>query len=145
VCKNQSSRYYPRPFRITHTTAVLLRDCCAIYDLPPSKPAYTIHHTILVMAISGKGSVAGDHLSRDIGNCPPPRYSVRCVGRGPSFPGGRCLFPPPRYSVRCVGRGPSFPGGRCLFPPPRYSVRCVGRGPSFTVPSPSEFSPLCGS
>ena len=43
------------PIRITHTTAILLRDSCAIYDLPPTLPLYAIHHTILVMTISCKG------------------------------------------------------------------------------------------
>jgi len=79
VCKNQSSLYYPRSFRITHTTAILLRNCCAIYDLSPTLPSYAIHmpcnmhnccaiydlsptlpsyaihHTILAMPISCKG------------------------------------------------------------------------------------------
>jgi len=45
----------PPPISITHTTAILLRDCCAIYDPPPTLPVYAIRHTILVMTISCKG------------------------------------------------------------------------------------------
>jgi len=55
VSKNQSSLYYPMPICITHTTVILLRDFCAIYDLPPTLPGYAIHHTILVKTISCKG------------------------------------------------------------------------------------------
>ena len=46
-CKNQSSIFIPPPICSTHTTAILLRDLCAIYDLPPTLPLYAIHHTIL--------------------------------------------------------------------------------------------------
>jgi len=46
----------PPPICITHTTAILMRDFCAIYDLPPTLPVDAIHHTILVMTISCKGS-----------------------------------------------------------------------------------------
>ena len=42
----------PPPVCITHTTAILLRDLCAIHDFPPTLPGYAIHHTILVMTIS---------------------------------------------------------------------------------------------
>jgi len=45
----------PPPICMTHTTAILLRDFCAIDDLPPTLPGYAIHHTILVMTISCKG------------------------------------------------------------------------------------------
>ena len=45
----------PPPIRITHTTAIRLRDFCAIYDLHPTLPVYAIHHTILAVAISCKG------------------------------------------------------------------------------------------
>ena len=55
VCKHQSSLLLPPPIFITHTTAILLRDFGAIYDLSPSLPIYGIHHTILVMTISCKG------------------------------------------------------------------------------------------
>jgi len=48
----------PPPICIVHTTAILLRDVCAIYDLPPTLPVYAIHHTILVIAISCKGQPA---------------------------------------------------------------------------------------
>ena len=42
----------------THATAILLRDCCAIYDLPrPRLPLYAIHHTILVVTISCKSKL----------------------------------------------------------------------------------------
>ena len=37
------------------TTAILLRDFCAIYDLPPTLHVDAIHHTILVMTTSCKG------------------------------------------------------------------------------------------
>ena len=45
----------PPPICITHATAILLRDSCAIYDLPPTLPVYAIHHTILVVTVSCKG------------------------------------------------------------------------------------------
>jgi len=45
----------PPPISIAHTTAIRLRDFCAIYDLPPTLPVYAIHHTILVMTIACKG------------------------------------------------------------------------------------------
>jgi len=38
------------PIRTTHTTAIRLRDFCAIYDLPSTHRVYAVHHTILVMA-----------------------------------------------------------------------------------------------
>jgi len=47
--------YYPRPFRITHTTAILLCDSCVRYGLPLTLSLYAVHHTILVMTISCKG------------------------------------------------------------------------------------------
>jgi len=48
----------PPPICITHTTAILLRDFCAMYDLPPTLPFEAIHHTILIMLISCKGQPA---------------------------------------------------------------------------------------
>jgi len=45
----------PPPICMTWTTAILLRDFCAIYDLPPTLPVEAVHYTILVMAISCKG------------------------------------------------------------------------------------------
>ena len=45
----------PPPIRITNTTAIRLRDFCAVYILPPALPLYAIHHTILVMTISCNG------------------------------------------------------------------------------------------
>ena len=45
----------PPPVRITHTTAILLRDFSAIYDPPPTFPLYAIHHTLSVLTISCKG------------------------------------------------------------------------------------------
>jgi len=41
-----------------HTSAVLVHDYCAIYDSLPNPLSYSIHHTILVMAISCKGQGA---------------------------------------------------------------------------------------
>ena len=55
VCKNQSSLYYLRPFRITHSTAIILHDVCVIYGLPPTLSLYALHHTMLVITISCKG------------------------------------------------------------------------------------------
>jgi len=43
------------PISIAHTTAILLRGFCAVYDLPPNLPLYAIHHRLLVMTISCKG------------------------------------------------------------------------------------------
>ena len=45
----------PPPIRITRTIAILLRDVCAIYDLPPTSLLYAIHHTRLVITMSCKG------------------------------------------------------------------------------------------
>jgi len=55
VCMQESIiPLLPPPVRITHTTAIRLRDCCAIHILPPTLPPYpyAIHHTILAMTIS---------------------------------------------------------------------------------------------
>jgi len=62
----------PPPIRITPTTAIRLRDCCAIYILPPTLPSYAIHHTILVKAISCKGQYT--HAACSAG--PPPWLSI---------------------------------------------------------------------
>jgi len=43
------------PICITHATAILLRDLCALYDLPPTIPLYAMHHILLVVTISCKG------------------------------------------------------------------------------------------
>ena len=48
----------PPPTRIAYTIGLLLHDNCAIYDPPPTPLVYSIHHTILVMAISRKGHMA---------------------------------------------------------------------------------------
>ena len=45
----------PQSICITHATAILLREFCAIYDLPPTLPLYAIHNTILAVAIPCKG------------------------------------------------------------------------------------------
>ena len=50
----------PPPICITHTTAILSRDFCAIYDLPPTLSVEAIHHTILVITISCQGSTPAD-------------------------------------------------------------------------------------
>jgi len=42
-----------------HTITILLDECCAIYDAPPTPPLYAIHNTILAMAISCQGPLAG--------------------------------------------------------------------------------------
>jgi len=57
VCVQESIKplLIPPPICITHTTAVPLRDFCAIYELSPTLLLYAIHHTILVMTISCKG------------------------------------------------------------------------------------------
>jgi len=56
LCVQESiSPLLPPLIRITHTTAILLRDCCAIYDVPPTLPLNAIHHTILVRTMSCKG------------------------------------------------------------------------------------------
>jgi len=47
----------PPPMCTTHTTAIPLRDFCAICDLPPTLPVEAIHHTLLVMTISCKAYV----------------------------------------------------------------------------------------
>jgi len=39
----------PPPICITLATAILLRDDCAIHDLPPIVPLYAKHHTKLVI------------------------------------------------------------------------------------------------
>jgi len=39
----------PPPICITHYYCKLLRDFCAMYDLPPTLPVEAIHHTILIM------------------------------------------------------------------------------------------------
>jgi len=57
ACTDQSSLYYPRLFRITPHYCNTMRDCCAIYDPPPTLPLYAIHHSILAMATSCKGQV----------------------------------------------------------------------------------------
>ena len=54
LCTNQSSLHCPPPACIAHTIAILLHDCCAMYDPPPTLLLYAIHHTILVMAVSCK-------------------------------------------------------------------------------------------
>jgi len=58
VCARIIIHLLPRPIRTTLTTAIPLRDFCAIYVPPPTLPLYAIHHAILVMTISCKGKVA---------------------------------------------------------------------------------------
>jgi len=55
------------PICVTLATAILLRDFCAMYELPPTLPLYAIHHTILIMTISCKGQ----------GTCSASRCPVR--------------------------------------------------------------------
>jgi len=68
--------FLPPPILIIHTTAILLRDFCAIYDLPPALPLYAIQYTILVMPISCKeptcsgGSAHGVAIGRSSGVTP---------------------------------------------------------------------------
>jgi len=42
---------------IAHTIAILSHDSCAIYDPYPTPLVYTIHHTILAVAILCKGQI----------------------------------------------------------------------------------------
>ena len=45
------------PTCIVYTIAILLQDCCAVYNLPSTSPFYAIQHTILVITISCKGQI----------------------------------------------------------------------------------------
>jgi len=50
-------RLLPPPTCIALTIAILLHVHCALYDAPPTPLVYTIHRTVLVMAISCKGQI----------------------------------------------------------------------------------------
>ena len=56
-CARINHLLLPPPTRISHTIALLLHDYCAIYDPTPTPLVYSIHHTVLVMAISCKAQV----------------------------------------------------------------------------------------
>jgi len=52
---------------IAHNSATLLHDHCAIYDPPRIPLAYAIRHTILELAISGKGQRMSGYDERAAG------------------------------------------------------------------------------
>ena len=116
-CKNQSSLYYPRPFALP----TLLQYYCAtfaLYNLPPTLPVHAIHHTILVMPISCKGSA------------PPADWGARPLSLSLSL--WRFLAPSPSLPLALPpSTSPSLSPSRSPSLPPSHSP-----SPSLS-PSPS--------
>jgi len=97
--------------------AILLHDHRAIYALPPTLLLYTIHHTILVKAISCKGQLLRVQSSPGVN--PEPRFGPILDSRDGSSPSMQPLIFWPHAGAFGAGRflssALSFCGVSCMI------------------------------